>query len=572
MEKKTLRLGDEGAAILTIQSTQSDPQKAIAELVENSIDAKSKTINILRHRHSGNIEIVVEDDGEGVKPGLDCTPDMDRIPTEICKSFKKQLDEHLREGIQGEFAIGLLGFAAVGENLEMISKTKDSLKTKFLRLKANSLNYDSGNSTERIDNSGTKVQIWPVHDNIQQRLTADKLNKYLGEELRERIRQSQVRIFIKDKVGRKVELEVKPQEYKGEKISQISKVTTPPGNIHFRLFVTQQGDKGKVSIYRHGTKVIDDITEIQELNHEPWNTAHLEGMIDSRFINVPPATRKGIVPDEHFAELVEVVKSLEDQLRTIIEKALEKREQEMSRDLIKSLRNAFQDIMQDLPSEYNWFNTKGISITKSGSKTRDKEPKPQPKIRVASGPLEYITITPKVSQIEPNERKRYYVRAWTPNDELIPIGVIYKWNIKPSDLCSIETNNDECFLTAGTNEGDIKLSVTATLSKITKQESVDILILAKSNKKSPGGFPIPQAVHRPAEKWRSRWDESINTLQYNTGHDDYIKAEQQGKKHILRYMGFLYAKQLVLHNFKQSGEDSVMERMIEVISRFEDRI
>jgi len=572
MEKKKLRLGDEGAAILTIQSTQSDPQKAIAELVENCIDAKAKTINIFRHKHSGNIEIVVEDDGEGVKPGQDGTPDMDRIPTEICKSFKKQLDEHLRDGIQGEFAIGLLGFAAVGENLEMISRTSDCPKAKFLRLKANSLNYDSGNSSEKMDSSGTKVRIWPVHDNIQQRLTAEKLNKYLGEELRERIRQSQVRIFIDDKVGRKVELEVKPQEYKGEKISQISKVGTPTGNIHIRLFVTQQGDKGKVSIYRHGTKVIDDITEIHELNHEPWSTGHLEGMIDSRFINVPPATRKGIVPDEHFAELIEAISSLENQLKDIIEKALEKREQEMSRDLIKSLRDAFQDIMQDLPNEYNWFNTKGININRPGSQTKDKEPKPQPKIRIASGPLEYLTITPKVSQIEPNERKRYLVRAWTPDDELIPIGVTFKWIMKPSNLGSIEINNDECFLTAGANEGEIKLGAVATLENITKQEVVDVLILSKSNKKTPAGFPIPQPIHRPSEKWRSRWDESINTLQYNTGHEDYIRADQKGKKHILRYMGFLYAKQLVFHNFKTSGEDSVMERMIEVISRFEDRI
>lgn len=572
MEKKTLRLGDEGAAILTIQSTQSDPQKAVAELVENCIDAKAKTINILRHRHSGNIEILVEDDGEGVKPGQDGTPDMDRIPTEICKSFKKQLDEHLRDRIQGEFAIGLLGFAAIGENLEMISRTSNSPKVKYLRLKANSLLYDSGNSFEKLETSGTRVKIWPVHENIQQRLTAEKLNKYLGEELRERIRQSQVRIFIEDKVGRKVELEVKPQEYKGEKVSQISKVNTASGNIHLKLFITQQGDKGKVSIYRHGTKVIDEITEIQELNHEPWNTPHLEGMIDSRFINVPPATRKGIVPDEKFAELIKAVRSLEDQLKDIIEKALEKREQEMSRDLIKSLRNAFQDIMQDLPNEYNWFNSKGINIIKPGSQTKDIEPKSQPKIRLASGPLEYITITPKVSQIEPSERKRFFVRAWTPNDELIPIGVTYRWSIRPSNLGSLEINNDECFLTAGINEGEIKLSVIATLDKITKQEFVEVLILSKSNKKSPGGFPIPQPVHRPSEKWRSRWDESLNTLQYNTGHQDYINAEQKGKKHILRYMGFLYAKQLVLHNFKASGEDSVMERMIEVISRFEDRI
>ena len=189
MEEKKLKLGDQGAAILTIQSTQSDPQKALAELIENSIDAQATNIKILRHRHNGKIEIIISDDGEGVKAGNDGNSDMDRIPTEICKSFKKQLDEHLREGIQGEFAIGLLGFAAIGENLEMTSKTLNSPKTKYLKLKASSLNYDSGFCPNNLKNSGTEIRIWPVRDNIQQRLTAEKLNKYLGEELRERIRQ-----------------------------------------------------------------------------------------------------------------------------------------------------------------------------------------------------------------------------------------------------------------------------------------------------------------------------------------------------------------------------------------------
>jgi hypothetical protein len=192
------------------------------------------------------------------------------------------------------------------------------------------------------------------------------------------------------------------------------------------------------------------------------------------------------------------VKSQEKQLKDIIEKALEKREQEMSRDLIKSLRDVFQDIMQELPSEYNWFDSKGgISIIKSGSQTIERESEPKPKIRIAPGPLEYITITPKVSQIEPHERKRYIVRAWTPNDELIPIGVNFKWSIKPSNLCSIETTNDECYLTAGENEGELKLTVVAYLENITKQESVDILILAKSSKKTSGSFPIPKGIDKP---------------------------------------------------------------------------
>jgi hypothetical protein len=571
MEEKKLKIGDQGAAILTIQSTQSDPQKALAELIENSIDAQAKNIKVLRHKSKGKIEILVSDDGEGVKEGVDGNSDMDRIATEICNSFKKQLDEHLKEGIQGEFAIGLLGFSAIGENLEMISKTMTSKKTKYLKLSAGSLNYGSGISKIDLKSNGTEVRIWPVRDNIQHRLTADKLNKFLGEELCERIRQSQIKLLVEDQVGRRIEIEVKPQEYKGEKITSISKVMTPQGNIHFKLYITQQGDEGKVSIYRRGTKIIDDMTEIQELNHEPWKNKLLEGMINSRFINVPPATRKGIVPDTRFAELIEAVRSQETQIIEILDKALKQREQEINRDIIKSLRDAFQDIMEELPNEYSWFNTEGgIEIRKPG--ITPGLPGKLFKIRLANGPLDYITITPKVSQIEPKERKKFLVKAWTPDDELIPIGVNYKWKIKPSNLGVIEINNDECFFTAGFQEGEVVITVNASLENNKAEESVEVLILEKTKKKSKSGFPIPNGIFLPSENWRSRWNESVNTLEYNTGHEDYQRAEKKGKKAYLRYMGFLYAKQLVLHNFKESGEDSVMERMIEVVSRLENRI
>lgn len=571
MEEKKLKLGDQDAAIITIQATQTDPQKALAELIENSIDAHAKNIKILRHRHDRKIELIISDDGEGVKAGNDGNSDMSRLATEICNSFKKQLDEQLREGIQGEFAIGLLGFAAIGENLEMISKTVDSPKTNYLKLKAGSLKYDSGSFSNNLKSNGTEVRIWPVRDNIQQRLTAEKLSKYLGEELRERIRQSKVKLLVEDQVGKKIVIEVKPQEYKGDKITSISKILTPPGNIHFKLYITQQGEEGKVSIYRNGTKIIDDITEIHELNHEPWNNSLLEGMIDSRFINVPPATRKGIVPDEHHTELIEAAKSLEKQIIEILKEAIQQRDQEMSKDIIKSLRDAFQDIMQELSNEYNWFDSKGgLKIIKPGSQSGTPEGKF--KIHLANGPLDYITITPKVSQIEPNERKKFSVKAWTSNDELIPIGVKYKWDVKPTILGSIEANNDECFFSAGPNEGEVKISVYASLENKSANESVVVLILSKSNKKTSGGFPNPKAIDMPSEKWRSRWNESVNTLEYNIGHEDFKKAEKKGKKALLRYMGFLYAKQLVLHNFKTSGEDSVMERMIEVITRLENRI
>ncbi len=41
-----LRIGDDGNAIRIIALSQSNPLKAIAEFVENSIDAQAKTVTI----------------------------------------------------------------------------------------------------------------------------------------------------------------------------------------------------------------------------------------------------------------------------------------------------------------------------------------------------------------------------------------------------------------------------------------------------------------------------------------------------------------------------------------------
>lgn len=571
MAIKELKLGDEGSAILIIQSTQSDPQKALSELIENSIDAKAKIIEIIRHRKKGEVEIIVKDDGAGVNPGTNNNSDMDRVATGICDSFKKKLSEKLRENIQGEFAIGLLGFAAISDNLEMISRTTISQKTAFLNLKTGSLEYESGFLRKNLKNSGTEVRLYPVHRNISNRLTAEKLKKYLGEELRERIKKTKVKILIKDNVGQKRELEVKPLDYVGYKIQNIKKVKTQDGNIIFKLFIAQQVEEGKVSVYRRGTKVIDDVSEIPELKHEPWNNPMLKGMIDSRFINVPPGTRKGIVPDNKLQNLINAAESIEDIVINEIKIVEELKEKAISRNVLKTLRDAFSEVIQELSEDYSWFDTEsGQGIpTKHSLKTPPGKSK---MIRIATGPLDRVTVTPKVSQILINERKTFVAKAWTPNDELIPINVKYHWEMDPISLGRLEQNNNECVFVAGPEEGDVEISVKATLEGKHAKSLVTVIILKAGKKTAESKFPTPIPIYKPTEFWRSRWNKSVNTLEYNSGHNDYLEAKERSKKAYLRYFGFLFSKHLVLHNFRNIGEDSILERMIEVVTRLENRL
>src|SRR5881396_4211518 len=68
-ESGKLRIGDDWNAIRIIALSQANPLKAVAEFVENSMDAQATTITIMRDREHGAHYLTVRDDGEGVPRG-----------------------------------------------------------------------------------------------------------------------------------------------------------------------------------------------------------------------------------------------------------------------------------------------------------------------------------------------------------------------------------------------------------------------------------------------------------------------------------------------------------------------
>src|ERR1700704_4351487 len=113
-----LKIGDDWNAITIIALSQSNPLKAIAELVENSIDARARNVTITRGRESGRHFLAIRDDGEG-------GPDFRYVATHICDSIKRRLKADGASGLQGEFGIGLLSFWTVGDELSITSTGDD---------------------------------------------------------------------------------------------------------------------------------------------------------------------------------------------------------------------------------------------------------------------------------------------------------------------------------------------------------------------------------------------------------------------------------------------------------------
>ncbi len=120
-----LRIGDDWNAITIIALSQSNPLKAIAELVENSIDAKARSVTVTRGRESGRHFLSIRDDGQGVPRDSEGRPDFRYVATHICDSIKRRLKADGTAGLQGEFGIGLLSFWTVGDELTMTSTGAD---------------------------------------------------------------------------------------------------------------------------------------------------------------------------------------------------------------------------------------------------------------------------------------------------------------------------------------------------------------------------------------------------------------------------------------------------------------
>ena len=90
-DRGKLKIGDDWNAIRIIALSQSNPLKAIAEFVENGIDAKAATITITRGREHGEHYLSIKDDGDGVPRDEEGRPNFRYVATHICDSIKRRL-------------------------------------------------------------------------------------------------------------------------------------------------------------------------------------------------------------------------------------------------------------------------------------------------------------------------------------------------------------------------------------------------------------------------------------------------------------------------------------------------
>src|SRR3990172_3111085 len=353
-----LRIGDDWNAINIIALTQSNPLKAVAVFVENSIDAHAKHVTIVRGRERSQSYLKIVDDGDGIPLDDDGKPNFKYVATHICDSIKRQMKVRGQERVQGEFGIGLLSFWTVGENLSLVSSGKDGSAYE-MRMSKGDPNYFVSRLRRLLDDSGTELTIRPLLSGVRH-FSGEKLEWYLASELRDRIRHSGVEIRIVDRQAR-AEYRVEPRAFSGQLLHHLPVPTTAHGEVYAELYLAEPGPENRVGLYRSGTRVLEGLSELDHLQRPPWTTGYLQGVIDAPFLNITPGTRLGVVHDERCAAFFESLAELETALDDVIRQQQQAAAELASRDTLRSIQRAFREALLALPEdEYDWFDVYGV--------------------------------------------------------------------------------------------------------------------------------------------------------------------------------------------------------------------
>lgn len=580
-----LRIGDDWSAITIIALSQSNPLKAVAEFVENSIDAHARHITITRGRARGEHYLSINDDGDGIPRDGNGLPDFHYVATHICDSIKRRLKAQGAQGIQGEFGIGLLSFWTVGEQLTLTCGGDDG-KTYQMCMRKGDPNYAVTPRHTLFPRTGTELKIKPLLPGIRQ-FSGEKIQWYLASELRDRIRHSGVEIKIIDRHARR-EYGVEPRRFAGRLLHELPRPATARGEIYLELYLAEPDPENRVGLYRSGTRVLADVTELDAFQDAPWNLGCIQGIVDASFLNLTPGTRSGVIQDIEYEAFCTALAPVAVRLTEIVDEQKRAEEERASRDVLRAIQRAFQEALLALPTEeYDWFDIRarngagalrpntpaeGVVIEKTGADAEE-----QKQFFEFAGPLFSVRIAPTSCVTPVNQSRTLRAVARDRARRLVEDNLAFRWEIVEGQGRLENAGSEIVTFQASAEPGLSRIHVTATQGAvecggeavITVTQS--LLTEVREPLSTKQGLPGYTFQHAPGELWRSRLDAQQNVIVINNGHRDFVYAAR-ARALKLRYIARLFAKELVLKNFPGQSAEQLLERMIELALYMEQNL
>ncbi len=579
-----LRIGDDWNAITIIAQSQQSPLKAVAELVENSIDARAGNIVITRGKEKGQHYLRITDDGIGIPKDADGLPDFQYVATHICDSLKRRLLHEEREGVQGEYGIGLLSFWTLGGGLVLTSAGADG-RIYEMRMGKGDPRYAITERRRLFPEKGTEVIVQPLLPGIRN-LSGEKMQWYLASELRDRIKRAGVQIRVVDRQARSQHTVI-PREFSGRLLHQLPPIEVSGKEVYLELYLNDPNPENHVGLYRHGTRVMEDVIILDAFQRDPWNSGCLQGIIDAPSLNLTPGTRTGILQDEQFEALCRALEPVDILLIQAIEEQKRAAEKKASKAILRSIHRAFREALLALPEEeYDWFKISdgkdearhsrrkpGLPLLDDGEDalegSRQAVSAQQKEFFDFPGPLHSVIISPAACTVPVGETRKFRAIPRDRTRRLVEEGLVFDWMIAEGAGELSDSESEMAIFRAPKEPGLIRLRVNVRQADMACQAEALITVtdalLPDSPKPSRGrqGLPAYTFERAPGELWRSRYDETRNLIIINNAHRDFVYAARS-RALKLRYICRLYIKELVHSNFPGLSPDHLLERMVEL--------
>lgn len=571
--------------------SQPDPRKALAELVQNSLDAGAAHIRVTRQRVKGVPCLRVFDDGEGVIPELPRPDALKYIATHIGHSRKRSLspEERLRLMTQGQYGIGLLGFWSIGERLEMRSAVPGQHPHRLMLYRDRpEFVIEPLRGRLPLEDRWTEIIVAAVHPEAMPALGGRRAADYLASELRGQLLHRGVELVVEDRMARgraqKI-VQVRPPRFVGERLEGIGPVEVPGHPpVRLELYVANENgeDAGELALYSAGTLVAESFHALSALglDHPPWTDPRLTGLVDFPGFRVTPGSRRNIVLDEAAGAFAQALRALEPVVDAALEKLARERQAEVDKGLVRDLQRAFRDFYRQQP-RYALLPVHGPEEPSEGPEAQGGEgvaapepesatEKPEPQSALPDvdllppGPLTSIRLTPSPFRVECGGSRRARAQALDDAARPIPSGVVYEWSLAGpvGRLADAERHANTVRLEAPDTPGTGTLAVRAYREGRQASAELAVEVLEELGAaRSDEGIPKPEFVHHPGARWRSRVVDG--RWQVNSGHREYRAiADRPALK--LRYLAMLFAKEVVVRSHSDPRLDEPLEQLVEV--------
>ncbi len=586
--------------------SQPDPRKALAELVQNSLDAGARKITIQRVREKGVACLRIHDDGVGVIPEMERRDALHFIATNIGHSRKRSLSpqERLKLMTQGQYGIGLLGFWSLGETLEMRTAVAGQKAHKrVLHRDRPDFVIEGMRGRLPLEERWTEIVVLNLNREAQSALSAGRAADYLAAELRGQLLARDVEVRVIDRISRgraRKQVLVRPPQFLGERLEGLGPLEVP-GHAPIRLDVYLRaapdgpdGDRG-LGVYSVGTLVAESFQDLASLglDRAPWTDARLTGIVDFPDFRVAPGSRRGVLPDEAATAFATALRTIEPALNKILESLEQQRLAQQDRTLIKDLQKAFRDFHKRRP-RYAMLPVRDerdvATAAPDGTRAAGGAGEPAavediddldsteavnaPLPLLPPGPLHAVRLSPAALKMERDQVRKIRAEAVDDNGRRIETPVTFQWSIRDVEariLGHEGREGDAVDRVSVQSVGELGAGVLRVLARSADREAQAEAALEVLHE-LPGkggeeGIPKPEFVDEPGAPWRSRMQEG--RWQVNTAHRDFREIiDQPALK--LRYLAMLFGKEIVQQSHNDARLAEPLEQLVEVAA-FADR-